>query len=89
METRHVHDDTEPLDDAEKDVAQRGNSIIATNRQGPLPEPIVPAPNVLEEMSSLAERLIERFPDGSGGDRPADGAMNYRHYLYGQAKTES
>ena len=43
--------------------------------------------NVLEDMSTLARSLIERYPDDRR-DRPADGSTNYKHYLYGHPKKE-
>lgn len=43
--------------------------------------------NVFQDVSMLARHLIEKYPD-DGRDRPTDGSINYRHYMYGHAKEE-
>ena len=43
--------------------------------------------NVLEDMAALGKRLIEEYPD-DGRDRPTDGSINYKHYLYGHSKKD-
>lgn len=46
-----------------------------------------PGVNVLEDMSSLAKHLIEKYPH-DGRDRPTDGSLNYKHYLYNHPKKD-
>ena len=50
-------------------------------------ESVAQGANVLEDISTLAERLIEQYPD-DGDDQPTDGSINYKHYLYGHPKKE-
>ena len=52
--------------------------------------PVQAAPkgaNAIGDMSMLARHLIEKYPD-DGRDRPTDGSINYKHYMYGHPKKE-
>ena len=70
----------EPLDLVE------GAEVALTVEETPR-ESDAPRANVLEDMSALARRLIEKYP-GDGRNQPADGSINYKHYLYGHPKKE-
>ena len=46
---------------------------------------VTPGKNVLEDIANMAKALYEQFPD-DGQTQPADGSINYKHYLYGHRK---
>jgi len=70
----------EPLDIAE------GAEVALVIQEIPL-EAAAQGANVIGDMSMLARNLIEKYPD-DGRDRPTDGSINYKHYLYGHPKKE-
>ena len=70
----------EPLDIAE------GAEVALVIEEIPL-QSAAQGTNVIGDMSTLARRLIEKYPD-DGRDRPTDGSINYNHYLYGHPKKE-
>ena len=70
----------EPLDIAE------GAEVALVIEEIPL-QAAAQGANVIGDMSALARRLIDKYPD-DGRDRPTDGSINYKHYLYGHPKKE-
>ena len=69
------------------DLAEGGEvEVFVRSAESPAGEEPPPA-HVMERLSAMAERLIEQHPD-DGRERPADGSINYKHYLYGHPKRE-
>ena len=61
--------------------------VFVRSAEAPAGEKPAAAAHVMERLSAMAERLIEQHPD-DGRERPADGSINYKHYLYGHPKRE-
>ena len=65
---------------------EEGREVVVSVRDNHA-QTVTPKTNVLEDMAALAERLIEKYPDDNP-NRPTDGSINYKHYLYGHPKKE-
>lgn len=72
----------EPLD------LEEGKQVTVSIEDVPLPDGAPSGEAHGESLVEMFERLRKSVPPGAWDDMPADGAKNYKHYLYGHPKAE-